>query len=187
MKDKTKNHNNRAAKKQAVLGTSPKPRIPLAVVLPLILVFFDRCRNLLVCRPENRFAFERDHEPPAAGATAVQTDVVSHPVNLFEDGKAHYFSFRSNGLAITYFVLKSSDGVLRAAFDACDVCWRAGKGYAQDGDDMVCRNCGRRFSSLQINTVQGGCNPAPLRRTVEEDRLIIKVEDILQGKSYFNS
>ncbi|MGD8835081.1 MAG: Fe-S-containing protein, partial [Desulfobacteraceae bacterium] len=61
-----------------------------------------------------------------------------------------------------------------------------GKGYYQKGDEMVCRNCGRRFASVLVNEVQGGCNPAPLNRRVEGDQLILRVEDILTGKSYFN-
>ena len=66
-----------------------------------------------------------------------------------------------------YFVLKSSDGTVRAAFDACDVCYAQKKGYQQEGDEMVCGNCGQRFPSAQINEVEGGCNPSPIERTVK--------------------
>jgi uncharacterized membrane protein len=76
--------------------------------------------------------------------------------------------------------------VIRAAYDACDVCWPAGKGYYQDGDDMVCRNCGRRFASVLLNEVQGGCNPAPLTRHVDNGQVVIRIEDILAGKRYFD-
>jgi uncharacterized membrane protein len=89
-------------------------------------------------------------------------------------------------MTIRYFILKSSDGVIRAAFDACDVCWPAGKGYYQEGDHMVCRNCGRRFASVMVNEVQGGCNPAPLTRSLENDKLIIQIKDIQEGHQYFN-
>ena len=85
---------------------------------------------------------------------------------------------------VTYFVLKSSDGVIRAAIDACDVCYRAGKGYTQEGDYMVCENCGQRFASTRINVVKGGCNPAPLNRVVKGSNLIIKIADINQNSWY---
>lgn len=111
---------------------------------------------------------------------------VSYPISMFDDGTAHHYDHKADGLTIRYFILKSSDGVIRAAFDACDVCWPAGKGYFQEGDDMICRNCGRRFASVLVNEVKGGCNPAPLTRNVQGDQLVINVEDILQGKSYFN-
>ena len=73
-----------------------------------------------------------------------QVQVVTYPTTLFDEGKAKHFEFRTdNGITVKYFVLKSSDGVIRAAFDACDVCWPSGKGYYQEGDKMVCRNCGK--------------------------------------------
>ena len=75
--------------------------------------------------------------------------------------------------------------MIRAAYDACDVCWREGKGYYQDGDVMVCRNCGQRFASVKVNEIKGGCNPAPLERTVVGNKLVIKTADILQGARYF--
>ena len=112
---------------------------------------------------------------------------VTYPVTTFDDGKARHYSYEAgNGITIKYFILKSSDGVVRAAYDACDVCWPAGKGYFQEGDVMVCRNCGRQFASVKINEVKGGCNPGPLERTVVGDNLVIQVKNILEGAKYFN-
>jgi uncharacterized membrane protein len=112
---------------------------------------------------------------------------VTYPVTQFADGKARHYSFQTEeGQEIRYFILKSADGVIRAAFDACDVCWPANKGYYQEGDTMVCRNCGRRFASVKVNEVKGGCNPAPLERSVTGHNLVLRVEDILQGKKYFD-
>jgi uncharacterized membrane protein len=52
---------------------------------------------------------------------------------------------------------------------------------------MVCNNCGQRFPSVKVNVIKGGCNPAPLNRTVVGDNLMIKVSDILEGGNlYFN-
>ena len=112
---------------------------------------------------------------------------VAYPISHFSDGKARHYTYQTEeGQEIRYFVLKSADGVIRAAFDACDVCWPANKGYYQEGDTMVCRNCGRRFASVKVNEVKGGCNPAPLERKVAGDRLILRVEDILEGIRYFD-
>lgn len=122
---------------------------------------------------------------PPVEIAAGESQVI-YPAGMFDDGKVYHFDYSADGLTIRYFIVKSSDGVIRAAFDACDVCWPAGKGYDQDGNEVVCRNCGRRFASLLVNEVQGGCNPAPLKRTVQGDKLIIKVDDILAGKAYFD-
>jgi uncharacterized membrane protein len=116
----------------------------------------------------------------------VGNETVSYPLALFDNGKAQHFEYAFDGLTIRYFLLRSSDGVVRAAFDACDVCWRAGKGYFQEGDQMVCKNCNRRFASDRINEVQGGCNPAPLERTIQGEQVVIRAADIVQGHTYFN-
>jgi uncharacterized membrane protein len=128
--------------------------------------------------------------PAAAAAKGAAPDSgaqeVTYPVTMFDNGKARHFEYKTgDGITIRYFVMKSSDGVIRAAFDACDVCWREGKGYVQQDDVMLCRNCGRRFPSARINVVTGGCNPAPLTRKTEDGKVVIKTEHLLEGKRYF--
>jgi len=112
---------------------------------------------------------------------------VTYPEKTFANGKAQFFTYKAeDGVTIRYFIIKSSDGIIRAAFDACDVCWQANKGYTQNGDFMVCKNCGRKFPSARVNEVQGGCNPAPLVRKMENGNLVIQVADLLQGKRFFD-
>ncbi len=111
--------------------------------------------------------------------------VLNIPVNDINDGKAHYFKVKADdGIMTSFFVLKSSDGIIRAAIDACDVCYRSGKGYVQEGDFMVCTNCGRRFASTRINEVKGGCNPAPLNRKIAGKNLVIQMKDINENSWY---
>jgi uncharacterized membrane protein len=163
-----------AAKKAAVLQTAKKSPLPLMIVLS--------CSVLLLL--SGFIFFGRSGKEPLQVTSSRE---VSYPLQLFEDGKAHYFQLRdANGITIKYFALKSSDGVIRAAFDACDVCWPEGKGYHQDGDYMVCRNCGQRFASVKVNEVKGGCNPAPLKRQVVDGKLVIQTQDILGGRTYFD-
>jgi uncharacterized membrane protein len=131
------------------------------------------------------FVFVVSILPPAAIADSSKQVIYSE--KTFTDGKTHHFTYKNgDGVVIRYFILKSSDGVIRAAFDACDVCWLENKGYTQKGDLVVCNNCGKRFPSTRINEVQGGCNPAPLKRKMENGNVIIQVADILEGKKYFN-
>lgn len=111
---------------------------------------------------------------------------VKIPLAELEGGKAKFFDYRTaSDKNIRFFAMKSSDGVYRAALDACDVCWEAKKGYVQDGDDMLCRKCGRRFLSAKINEVTGGCNPVGLTRTVADGHLVISASDLEAGKSFF--
>jgi uncharacterized membrane protein len=178
-RQKNKNQEKIAAKKAAVLGTGSKNRLPLLVAALGIF---------LIAGGAIFYVFQPGGAATATASPPVSTNstFVSFPVSMFDDGKARHFEHVDGNMTIRYFILKSSDGVIRAAFDACDVCWPAGKGYYQDGDHMVCRNCGRRFASVLVNEVQGGCNPAPLTRSLENDKLIIQIKDIQEGHQYFN-
>ena len=169
-----------AAKKAAVLGTNKKSRLPIVLAICAALIIGGGV--FIVQNQGSDTAFTIQAQP----VPNPKTTMVSYPVDMFSDGKARHFEHKHANLTIRYFVLKSSDGIIRAAFDACDVCWPAGKGYYQDGDNMVCRNCGRRFASVLVNEVKGGCNPAPLTRSVEGNQLVLQVKDILEGKQFFD-
>jgi len=134
------------------------------------------------------FAFVSTRGGGATAATTTQAapggDVKIALADV-NDGKAHFYSYDAGGTQVKYFVLKSSDGKVRAAFDACDVCYAQKKGYHQEGDEMVCNNCGRRFPSTKINEVEGGCNPSPVDRTVKGDTLVLKTADLQAGVQYF--
>ena len=170
----------RQAKKDVVLGTKKNGHLPLIIALV--------CSVLIVGGGIYYVSYDRSATAPVAASFSSENTLsqVTFPASLFEDGKARHFEHVSGNFTIKYFILKSSDGIIRAAFDACDVCWPAGKGYYQEGDFMVCRNCGRRFASIRVNEVKGGCNPAPLNRKVENEKIIIEVKDILDGIEYFN-
>ncbi len=178
-KRKKSNQEKIAAKKAVVLGTEKRSRMPLVVGILSAMLIAGAAVVYLNQSSVNPSAIES--APAAGGSTSV-----SFPAGLFEDGKARHFEHTDGRHTIRYFILKSSDGIIRAAFDACDVCWPAGKGYYQEGDHMVCRNCGRRFASVLVNEVKGGCNPAPLNRSLDNGKLVIQVKDILDGSQYFN-
>lgn len=171
----------RAAKKAAVLGTDKKSRYPLFAVFAGILLL--AVGGFFFIQNKNKGQVISYGQSDTANSTPTQ---ITYPASLFEDGNARHYAYRAGNLTIKYFILKSSDGVIRAAFDACDVCWKAGKGYFQAGDNMICKNCGRKFASVLVNEVKGGCNPAPLNRSIENGNVIIRTVDILDGKQFFN-
>ena len=73
---------------------------------------------------------------------------------------AKWYEYDSNGLTIRFFAVKASDGSIKTGFDACDVCYSSKKGYSQDGDYMVCNNCGNRYPIDGLGTENkrpGGC------------------------------
>ena len=87
-----------------------------------------------------------------------------------------------------FFVVRASDGSVKSAFNACDVCYRAKKGYRQEGGDMICNNCGNHYAIDGIGTKNlkgGGCWPGYLPSTVEGDYLVIKKSDLAAGSYRF--
>ena len=80
--------------------------------------------------------------------------------------------------------LKDSKGNLRTAFNACQVCYSSGRGYyRQEGEYLVCQNCGNSFTIDQVGIASGGCNPWPILdsdRTVTDDEIQISY-DVLKA------
>jgi hypothetical protein len=124
------------------------------------------------------------NEPATSGPSAGSD--IAIPLADVGSGQAKFFEYvASNKTSVRFFVIKSSDGVYRAALDACDVCYRAKQGYQQSGDDMVCRKCGRHFPSALVNEVTGGCNPIAIARTAAGGKLLIKAAELEGMKNYF--
>lgn len=114
-----------------------------------------------------------------------QNGVVTISESDVSDTEAHYYYTVVDGKEIKFFLVRAEDGVVRAAFDACDVCYPEKKGYRQEGNVMVCNNCGQKFDTSRINEVKGGCNPSPLTRTLDGKQITIKLDDIRSGGMYF--
>lgn len=128
---------------------------------------------------------ERATAIKGGGAAKTAGEGVSIPLSELS-GKARFYEYKTaSGKTVRFFAMKSSDGVYRAALDACDVCFHAKKGYRQEGDDMVCNNCGNHFHSAQVNEAKGGCNPVGLGRKVSGDTLDIGAKELEAGASYF--
>jgi uncharacterized membrane protein len=115
-----------------------------------------------------------------------ENGVFAFPASSFADGKAQHFEYKASpDKRVRFFVVKSTDGEIRAAFDACEKCFRAQKGYVQQANDMVCINCGLKFRTDKVNVVTGGCNPSPLQRTIQGDKVVITLNDVTSGLRYF--
>ena len=100
--------------------------------------------------------------------------------------QARFFDYKTgDNSKVKFFVVKSSDGSIRAALDACEVCAHAKQGYFQEGTDMVCRNCTKRFGIDLIGTVSSGCHPIGLKTTADGSELVIRKSELESGRRYF--
>lgn len=76
---------------------------------------------------------------------------------------AKFYPYTVNDKPMEVFAVKASDGTIRTALNTCQVCYSSGRGYyKQQGNVLVCQNCGNRFSVDQIELIKGGCNPVPI-------------------------
>lgn|SRR5574337_1849039 len=180
-------------KKARVMGQGEKAWIkPLAIAAAIILALGALwlakgmyMKKKMGNRP--MFSALRDASVRLSKATAVKSEGGDVRIALatVEDGKAHFFAYAADGKTITFFVMKSMDGSIRTAFDACMACNHAKLGYRQEGDMVVCNNCGMGFKPMEIGMVTGGCNPIPLNKSVDGQTIVFKAKDLEEGAKYF--
>ncbi len=100
--------------------------------------------------------------------------------------KTKFYSIDSGLREVRFFVVMGKDGHPHVAFDACDVCGGR-KGYRQEGNDMVCNNCGRHFRIEDIGSANlgGGCWPSYLQYEFDGENIVIDNADIAKGAVMF--
>lgn len=119
-------------------------------------------------------------------AVAAENGTVRIPLTSLNGAAASHFVYKANGgKDIRFFALRASDGTIRVALDACDACYRSKLGYHQQGDVMVCNNCGLSFRSTDIGIITGGCNPVPLDKKTDRQHIVVQARDLEAGARYF--
>lgn len=163
-------------------GASGKKKTTVTLIAVLIGVLAIAAYLVLTASSDNPASTA---VATSAGSGAPASRDITIPLSDLSD-KAKFFDYKlSDNKPVRFFVIKSSDGQYRAAMDACDMCYHAKKGYHQEGDDMVCNNCGLHFHSSQINEKHGGCNPIGLPRAIEGNQLVIKASELESRGGYF--
>ncbi|MBL7051925.1 MAG: DUF2318 domain-containing protein [Nanoarchaeota archaeon] len=117
------------------------------------------------------------------GDAVLDEDTIQIPISEISSTLTKY-TLDYNGKEITYFAVLGTDGIVRTAFDGCDICGGY-KGYSQRGTDVVCINCGKVFSidDLGKTNTGGGCWPTFLDHEIEGDYIVISKSDI-EDKAY---
>lgn len=151
----------------------------IAAAAALLLIAF-----VTVC--VRSISFGGPAEPQLSTADTVPAGDVVLSVSMFADGRTHFYrSTTTTGHDTRFFVIKTPDGVVRTAFDACDSCFRAWRGFRQVGDRMICNACDRATLSQLVNVLHGECHPAPLEHILNGDRVLIRAAARESGDRYF--
>ena len=155
-----------------------KKIVLISIIMIGAIVFLAGCTGTT---QNNSNTNTNPKSPPQVTGTAVLI-----PTSDISTTAAMY-SYDSNGVTIRYFALKDKQGTVHVAFDACDVCYAAKKGYKQVGDDMQCLNCGRQFAvtSIGIENTNGGCWPSYLPMTINGSSVTIKIADLVDKQFMF--
>jgi uncharacterized membrane protein len=103
--------------------------------------------------------------------------------------KAQFIPYKAGKTKMEVIAIKAPDGSIRTAFNTCQVCFNSGRGYyVQEGDELVCQNCGNRFKADQVEVMAGGCNPVPILpeyKTDDGTTITIPGEFLEQNKELF--
>lgn len=109
--------------------------------------------------------------------------------DLSED--AAFYPIEVDGTEMEVIAVKDSEGNIRTAFNTCQICYDSGNGYyKQEGDKLVCQNCGNSFTMDQVGQTAGGCNPYPIMdddKTVTEDEIQISYDFLKESSDIFTN
>jgi uncharacterized membrane protein len=105
--------------------------------------------------------------------------------------EASFYPVTVDGIDMEVIAVKASDGSIRTAFNTCQVCYDSGRGYyKQDGDKLVCQNCGNQFPMDRVEVEAGGCNPWPIfdeSKTVTDDAITIPYSFLQESEQIFSN
>lgn len=124
-----------------------------------------------------QFVYARAMEQPSpARSLAAQNGEVRVPLTELTDSSLHYYTAEAaGGKTIRFLIVHKTNGDYATALDACQIC--GAKGYRQEGQNVVCRNCGAVIYIPSIGQ-KGGCNPVALKSRVEAGEVIVDLSDL---------
>ncbi|OPX43677.1 hypothetical protein CLHUN_23970 [Ruminiclostridium hungatei] len=122
-----------------------------------------------------------------ADNAAADEDIVINKSEITETAK--FYPVKIGGKNMEILAVKAGDGTIRTAFNTCQVCNGSPRAYyKQEGDILVCQNCGNKFSMDMIEQQRGGCNPIPIYaedKTDDGTSITISKEFISANKELF--
>jgi len=136
---------------------------------------------LVVMTMAGEFVYARTAAAPIPATRLVARDgQVRIPLSELSDSSLHFYTAEVNGAVIRFLVIHKTDGDYGTALDACEICGTAG--YRQEGQNVVCRNCGAAIYIPTIG-VSGGCNPIGVKSKVEGGDVVVDLAALTEAAS----
>lgn len=163
------------------------------VILCAAVVIITKKNGKQAVQGENVTASVQDQDAASdqddGSAVVIQEDgALMIPVSEVTSD-ASFYPVEVDGAIMEVIAVKDSTGYIRTAFNTCQICYGSGRGYyVQQGETLVCQNCGNRFTMDQIEIESGGCNPWPIfeeNKTVTEEYVEISYDFLKESKDIF--
>jgi uncharacterized membrane protein len=131
---------------------------------------------------------------PSSSAPPASSAVIGAGITINKDEittTAKFIPYQAGDTKMEIIAVKAPDGTIRTAFNTCQVCFDSGRGYyVQEGDQLVCQNCGNKFNISAIEKEKNGCNPAPILDSDKQDdgkTITISADYLDQNKELFSN
>lgn len=183
--------NQRNAKKKASQKPKNKWLLPAVVAAAVVVVVVvavslntGEAKNAASQQPSGQSVAAAGASQPAEGngpgITVNKKDVTS---------TATFIPYEIGNTKMELIAVRADDGTVRTSLNTCQVCWDSGRGYyKQEGNELVCQNCGNRFNINQIEKQKNGCNPVPVtseEKTENDNTITISGDALATYKQYF--
>jgi high-affinity iron transporter len=122
--------------------------------------------------------------PSPARTLTAQDNLVRIPLSELTDSSLHFYTADVDGSVIRFLVIHKLNGDYAVALDACQICGTAG--YRQEGQSVICRNCGAAIYIPSIGQ-SGGCNPISVKSRVEGGEVIVDLSALGEAASKIHS
>jgi high-affinity iron transporter len=119
---------------------------------------------------------------PAQGLPSDNNEV-RIPLSDLTDTNLHFYTADVDRTTIRFMVIHRSNDYA-VALDACQIC--GAKGYKQEGQNVICRNCGAVIYIPSIGE-KGGCNPIPVKSRIEGGEVVVDLTDLASSAKTIHS
>lgn len=161
----------------------------IIVIICMIVVLFS-IRNKKTQTSNSTEAVQKSEKETGDAAKIEKGESLVIPVSEISTDVSFY-PIEVDGTEMEVIAVKDQDGNIRTAFNTCQVCYSSGRGYyEQEGDMLVCQNCGNQFTVEQVEVESGGCNPWPIfekDKTVTDDSIEISYDFLTASKEIFEN
>ena len=136
---------------------------------------------LIVLALTAEFVYARAVNAPVQATPLVaQNGEVRVPLSQLMDTSLHYYTAEVNQADLRFLVIHKSSGDYATALDACQICGAVG--YRQEGQSVICRNCGAAIYIPSIGQ-SGGCNPIAVKSRVENGEVVVDLSALTDAAS----